>query len=70
MDRRGFYQAALDNVGAGDTVIAACVEGVDKGGKALYQKDVLQAAMPEEYPDMKDVTLLPASPAHADPAAD
>ena len=30
----------------------------------------LQAAMPEEYPDMKDVTLLPASPAHADPAAD
>lgn len=46
MDRRKFYQTALDNVGAGDTVIAACVEGVDKGGKALYQKGVLQAAMP------------------------
>lgn len=47
MDRRGFYKIALDKAGAGDTVAATCVEGAYQGSRALYQKGLLQAALPE-----------------------
>ena len=59
MDRREFYRIALDQAGAGDAVLASCVEGAYQGGKALYQKGVLLAAMPEQAAEFWQSFALP-----------
>lgn len=59
MDRRGFYKIALDKAGAGDTVAATCVEGAYQGSRALYQKGLLQAALPESSTGFWQQVSLP-----------
>ena len=59
MDRREYYKIALDKAGAGDTVAATCVEGIYQGSRALYQKGLLQAALPESSTGFWQQVSLP-----------
>ena len=59
MNRLEFYKTVLSEAGAGDAVLATCVEGAYRGSKALYRSGVLLAVMPQPAAEFWQRFALP-----------